>query len=88
MSSSSEDELSLVSVEEFHTADEVPNAATSLYHPSTKIINEDRKKVARINFRDQVKIEVQAEDVNAMKTLREMLKEECRDAHAMQNLHI
>ena len=36
-------------------------------HASAKIINEDRKKAARINSRDQVKIEVQAEDRNLMK---------------------
>lgn len=39
-------------------------------HNSAKIINEERKKLSIIDSRDQVKIEAQAEDRNAIKTPR------------------
>ena len=57
-------------------------------YASEKNINQDRAKAYRINPREQVKIVAQTEDRNVMKTPREIRKEECRDAHAMQNLHI
>ena len=37
-------------------------------HASTKITNEYRKNVARINSRDQVKIEVKDKEIHVIKT--------------------
>ena len=52
-------------------------------HASEKVINEKRKRAAIINSRKKVKTEVQIEERSVMKTPRQTLKEDFKDAHAL-----
>ena len=52
-------------------------------HASEKVINENKKKASRISPRKQLKNEAQTEERIAIKTPREMLKEEFKVSYVL-----